>query len=201
LQQQPFDPRLQDGGAALMQHWQAASAEVTGLTEQNAQLTVRSAFAGRIVTINSALQPGTQLPLGESLLQVVSPNGVRLDAYVTEEDLLQIRPGAYARFIADEPGVPRVACRVDTIDRINLATLDPPQLASVYGGPIAARLDRNNQAVPLQTIFRVRMDRCTGLNSTSREISGSVLIGRERRSLLTLWWRRMVAVLRREGTL
>lgn len=56
------------------------------------------------------------------------------------------------------------------------------------------RLDRNNQAVPLQTIFRVRMDRCTGLDSTSRELSGSVLIGRERRGLLTLWWRRLAAV-------
>ena len=201
LQQQPFDSRLQDSGAALAQHWQAAAAEVTGLTEQTAQLTLRSAFAGRIVTINPALQPGTQLPLGESLLQVVSPNGVKLDAYVTEEDLPQIRLGSNTRFIADQPNVPRVACRVHTIDRINLATLDPPQLASVYGGPIAARLDHNNQAVPLQTIFRVRMDRCTGLDSTSREISGSVLIGGEPRSLLALGWRRLVAVMRREGTL
>ena len=106
-------------GAALTQRWQASSAEVAGLTEQNAQ-----------------------------------PRNAR-----------------------------------------------PPRLTSVYGGPIDARLDRNNQAVPLQTIFRVRMDWCTGLDSTLRELSGSVLIGRERRSLLTLGWRRLVAVLRREGTL
>ncbi|MFM9924920.1 HlyD family efflux transporter periplasmic adaptor subunit [Variovorax sp. H27-G14] len=201
LEQQPFSERLQQNGAGLLQRLEGAKEEVAGLVALNQQLQLRASFDGVVVSLNSALQPGVWVARGERLVQVAAPEGVKVDAYVEEAFLPRIEAGASARFIADEPGVPRVDCRVQSVDRIALPSVEHLALTSPYGGPIPAKLDGNGVAQPHDARFRVRLHECTGLPGTGRERTGSAVIGNSHQSFAGQWLRQLAAVLHREGGL
>jgi putative peptide zinc metalloprotease protein len=136
---------------------------------------------------------------GARLVQVVAPEGVKVDAYVEEAFLPRIEAGAPARFIADEPGVPRVDCRVQSVDRIALPSVEHLALTSPYGGPIPAKLDGNGVAQPHDARFRVRLHECTGMPGTGRERTGSAVIGNSHQSFAGQWLRHVAAVQHRKG--
>ncbi|MGC3965227.1 MAG: HlyD family efflux transporter periplasmic adaptor subunit [Rhodocyclaceae bacterium] len=200
VEQQPFDSRLQDAGEALRTRWQAAREEVAGLKDLTRQLELRAPFDGVLATRSDALRSGQWLARGEAVLQVVSEQGARVQAYVSEEDLPRIADHAQARFIADAPGMPAVACRVAEVNRVNLAQIDSPQLASVFGGPIPA-VREGQMLAPLRAVFRVRMDECAGAAHVRQERAGAVHIDATATSFAAGWLRQLGAVLRREGSL
>lgn len=201
LQQQAFDGRLQERGATLRQRWESGVAQVTGLQNLSEQLQLRASFSGTVVNMSPALSSGAWIPRGERLLQIATPQGVKVDAYVDEAALPKIAVGATARFIADEPDLPRVDCEVLTVDRIALAELEYPALSSPFGGPIPARLDASGRVQPRDAQFRVRLHRCTGRVGTTREQMGSANIGRAYQSFAGQWLRDLTAVVQREGLL
>lgn len=201
LEQQPFSERLQQNGAGLLQRLEGVKEEVAGLVALNQQLQLRASFDGVVVSLNGALQTGVWVARGERLVQVAAPEGVKIDAYVEEAFLPHIEAGAPARFIADEPGVPRVDCEVQSVDRIALSSVEHLALTSPYGGPIPAKLDANGAAQPHDARFRVRLYRCTGMPGTGRERTGSAIIGNAHQSFAGQWLRHLAAVLHREGGL
>ncbi len=201
MQQQAFNEQLQERGATLRQRWEAAREEVAGAQALNARLELRAAFAGTVVSFSPALQPGTWIAHGERLLQIASPEGVKLEAYVSEEDLPKVRAGDAARFIADEPGRPRVDCRVQSVDRIAVSAMEHAALTSPYAGPIPASVASDGRVQLRDAHFRVRLDRCTGLTGTARELTGSVVIGDKPSSIAGLWATRLLAILQQEGGL
>ncbi|WP_230412931.1 HlyD family efflux transporter periplasmic adaptor subunit [Paraburkholderia antibiotica] len=138
VEQQSFDERLQRQGTALARRWDAARETVAGLQAQIAQLTVRAPFDGRVQLAGDAPAPGTWLPRGERLYDLIAPEGVKGVAFVGESEVARLRAGQRAVFVANVAEFARRACRIDAIDRVNLATLDQPSVASTYGGPIPA---------------------------------------------------------------
>jgi putative peptide zinc metalloprotease protein len=103
-------------------------------------------------------------------------------------------------FIADHGEPAPVRCRLGAIDRLNLAVLEQPLLASVYGGPIPAE-QRERGLIPLAATFRVRLDACDLGPAPLREVSGVARIAAQRHSLLGDGWRRLVTVIHREAGL
>lgn len=201
LQQQAFNEGLQEKGATLRQQWEAAREQVAGLQALNDQLRLRPGFAGRVVSLNPAVQPGNWVARGERLLQIASPDGVKVEAYVSEADLPKIEAGAAARFIADEPGLPGVDCEVLSVDRIAVSDMEHAALASPYAGPIPASVDADGRVQPRDAHFRVRLDHCRGWPGTARERVGSVVIGRGHFSFAGDWARSLLAIAHREGGL
>lgn len=201
VEQQAFAEKLQERGASLAQRWNGSQEEVLGLMALSAQLQLSSSFAGTVVSLNPALHTRTWVNRGERLLQVATAQGIKLDAYVQEEALHRIEVDQAASFIADEHGINRIECRVQSIDRIATAQLEHTALASPFGGSIPAKLNNANQAQPLQAIFRVRLHDCKGLQSTNREITGVATIGRSHTSFAGQWWRSLVTLWHREGGL
>lgn len=183
VEQQPFDSRLLEEGVALRRRWDAARESVSGLAAQVAQLTLRAPLDG-IVHADEILAPGTWLPRGAHLFDVVGPNGIKGDAFVGEDDVERIAPGDAARFVATIAERRTIECRVKAVDRVNVATLDEPALASVYGGPIPAeRQPGTDKAVPLSATYRVRIGDCEAGATLAREITGTAVLGHARQSL------------------
>lgn len=201
LQQQMFDERLQERGTTLQQRWQAAREELVGAQALVEQLQLRATFAARVVNFNPALQSGAWFARGERLLQLAGPQGVKVEAYVGEADLHRLEIGAPARFIADEPGLPGVACVLQGVDRIAVSALEYPALSSIYGGPIPASVDREGRVLPRDAYFRVRLQDCSGLAGTTHERTGSVVLGRAWRSLIWEWGLKLLAILQHERSL
>jgi putative peptide zinc metalloprotease protein len=195
---------LQASGTALRTRWEAAHGAVSGVQALIEQLQIRAPFDGRIVADTQALQPRTWIAKGEALLQVVAPQGVRVTAFIDEPDAQRLPPAPSARFIADQPGLARLDCRVATADRINVAALEFPTLASLFGGPIPSTTqpEHGQTAVkPLASLLRVRIEDCRGIASVVRELPGTAVLEGSAESLLGRAWRAALALWRSESGL
>lgn len=202
VEQQSFDDRLLQQGQALRKRWDGARQTVAGLTAQIGQLNLRAPFDGTVAAAEDGLAPGTWLPRGERLFDVVGPSGIKGDAFVGEDDVKHIAAGDPAVFIAALPEMGALHCRVTAVDRVNLATLDELALASSYGGPIPAEVPPgSHQPVPLQATYQVRIGDCTGRSTLSRRLLGTVALGGGRESLLSRWFRKGGALVERESAL
>jgi putative peptide zinc metalloprotease protein len=199
VEQQPFDSRLIEQGVALSRRWDVAREAVAGLSAQVAQLTLRAPFDG-IVQENEILAAGTWLPRGAHLVDVIAPSGVKGDAFVGEDDVERVEPGNTARFVATVAERGALQCRVSAVDRVNVATLDEPSLASVYGGPLPAeRQPGTDKIVPLSATYRVRIGDCEPSATLRREITGTVVLGHARESLAWHALKWVMSVLQRES--
>jgi putative peptide zinc metalloprotease protein len=199
VDQQSFDQRLLEQGVALTKRWDAARESVAGLQAQIGQLTLRAPFDG---TVHSGddLAPGTWLPRGEPMFDVVGPQGVKGDAFVGEDDVGRIAPGDTVQFVASVAEMGTLHCRVSAVDRVNVATLDEPAIASVYGGPVPADMQPGTkQLVPLAATYRVRIEGCARDRAFGRQIVGTATLGAARESFAARGVRWLVSVFEREG--
>ena len=205
VEQQAFDERLQQQGVALQKQRDAARQTVAGLSAQIAQLTLRAPFDGIVETADDGLVPGAWLPRGARLFDVVGPGvtasqRVKGDAFVDEDEVGRIAAGDAAVFVAALPEMKALKCRVEAVDRVNLATLDEPYVASPYGGPIPAELQPGTQQlVPLRATYRVRIGQCTGSPVLARQIAGTAVLGGAHESLAWRGLRALLATVEREA--
>ena len=201
LSQQAFDPQLMAAGAALRKRWESAAAEVAGLQAEIQRLTLQAPFDARVAESNEDARPGSWVPAGERLLMLVGPTGSKVDAYVDEAALASLSPGLPARFVPSALEQPSVQCRVERVDPVQLSQLDAPVLASVHGGDIAVQKAPDGRLLPLQPVFRVRLEHCDRAQPPLMELPGRAELQGERHSWLGQGWRWVVALWQRESAL
>lgn len=200
LDQQPFNDELRALGPALRKRWETAQQAVDGYRAEQQRLALAAPFAGRVVDVNPALHQGGWLRGGEPVLGVIGATGVKGEAYVGESDLARLRAGQRVRFAPRLPEAAVLDCVVGGVDRLNLAALDEPYVASVYGGGIPSLLRRDGTLAPLESTFRVRFGQCTAApgQAPASELPGQARIYGESRSLAGRFIRWLAALLRRE---
>jgi putative peptide zinc metalloprotease protein len=200
LEQQPFDPQLQQEGGALRERWIEAAAAVKGLQEQVEQLIVRAPFAGRVAEVDESLVPGAWIAQKEKLFEVIGPHGAKAEAFVDELALAQLQLGSHATFVADAAGMRSTDCRVDGIDRVNLSSMDSLYLASTYGGPIPVQKDKRGTLVPTEAWYRVHLKNCgDAAVAPARELRGVVHLKGAWSSIAERYVRRAIAGVQREA--
>lgn len=182
VDQQTFDKKLLNLGNVPQRRFEADIAELAGLNKVMNQLTVRAPFDGIVVSRNDELTAGLWLSRNEPLYVIADTSRNRVDGYVKEQELERISIGAVARFIPDALAFGVYECRVAEIDRVNIATIDEPFLASTYGGPITAHNNEHGVPTPDSPIFRIRMDSCFPDKSPMMKLRGVVHIEAEKRS-------------------
>ncbi|WP_321956766.1 HlyD family efflux transporter periplasmic adaptor subunit [Paraburkholderia bannensis] len=199
VEQQPFDERLQQQGTALARRWDAARQTVAGLQAEIAQLTLRAPFDGTVQEAGDPPTPGAWLARGERVYDVIAPNGVKGDAFVGESDVARLKAGQKAVFVASVAEMAAHVCTIEAVDKVNVATLDEPSVASTYGGPIPAEQDaKTHRIVPLQATWQVRFGHCDGAAGIAREVTGTVQLDAGRASLAGRGARSLAAILQRE---
>jgi len=205
LEQQSLTANLQIAGPALRKRWEGAQETVNGLTERVKQLTVTAPFDGVISERNPALTTGAWIPAGEQLFHITSPSGIKGEAYVNESDMMRLTETIYAgkdknyraSFIANQSSYPTLNCNIEEIDQLNLTQLDQPYIASQYGGSIATQQNKDGHLIPLQAIFRVRLNNCLAgdeKKSLVQELAGTASLQGERKSFVVKAFNKVVAV-------
>lgn len=165
---------------------------VRGLERLDAELVVRADAAGVVETAEVRLHPGRSVGQDAPLLRVRS-EAMRISARIAETDAARLRPGAAARFVGADGRASEA--RVLRIAPVTEARLAKPALASVYGGPIAVEA-QESELVPRRPVLALEL---ATDHATARERVGRVFIDAEPRSPASRVWRRVVAVLVREG--
>ena len=199
LEQQAFSESLQGQGDALKRHWEAAVAQVAGLTEEQARLTLRAAFDGEIMMRADDIAPGAWVTSREKLFVVADRRQSAVEAFVGEADLGRLHVGATARFIPDAQEFGRRKCRIAEIEEVNLTELEEPALASVYGGILPSRLDARGVVIPASSIHRVRLDKCSPALAPALRLRGVAHLEADGQSIFGAALRHVLAVAIREG--
>jgi putative peptide zinc metalloprotease protein len=215
LDQQGFASELFAAGPALQQRWQAAKARVAALQEQVNQLTITAPISGRLVSKNTSLITGAWLAQGEQLFYIANNQGLKGEAYLTENDARRVH--AYQsspshqnpniRFIANQPGITGVECQWQELETQNTHKLQQPLLASTNGGPIAVQNAKTSSAneetslIPNTSQFRLRFTACAANNSHEvlQELAGVIWFNTEPQNLIQKALRQLVAVWVRES--
>lgn len=212
LDQQGFASELFAAGPALQQRWQAAKTRVAALQEQVNQLTITAPISGRLVSKNASLIPGAWLAQGEQLFYIANQQGLKGEAYLTENDARRVHAhqsttNPVIRFIANQPGLAAVNCQWQELENQNTHKLQQPLLASTYGGSIAVQSQNApnpNEApalIPNTSQFRLRFTACATEPNThlSQEIAGVIWFNTQPQNLIQKAFRQMVAVWVRES--
>ena len=198
IEGQAFDP---DASSDIDVTWEALSqalAEWRSLNAQRNDLDVHAPFAGTVVDVSPTLRPGQWLPAREALAVLIDPADSTVEAYVAETDLARIHPGAMARFYPANTEA-TIPLRVESLGVDSIRVLDDKQLASPYGGPVAARRETSGQLIPANTIYKVELEPRSASAPLVRRMTGIVVIDGDKQSLLGDIWRRAVAVAMRES--
>lgn len=189
-----FDAGFLGRSQAIARELEAAQAERDAALRDKARLTLRAPAAGWVTDVSPLLLPGQWLNPREPLL-AVRGRDTMIEAYVGEEDLTRIEPGAAATFLPEGTHAARAATIIE-IDRTAVRGLSDPALAVNYGGTIQARFV-DKTLVPDTALYRVRLGGVEG-EPPGAVLRGEVHMHGERRSALGRALRAAAAVVIRE---
>ncbi|CUW39779.1 putative Peptidase family M50 [Magnetospirillum sp. XM-1] len=189
-----FEDSFRDRSQAIARELEAVQAEHAALLRDKARLTLKAPIAGWVSDTSPNLFQGQWLNQREALMAVRAPGAI-VEAYVAEDDLPRIRPGAKALFLAEGARAGLPAAIVE-IDRTAVRGLADPALAVQYGGTVPARFV-DKALVPDVALYRVRLS-VAGEASEPVMQRGEVHLDGEGRSVVERLLRAAATVVIRE---
>ncbi|MEO5330481.1 MAG: HlyD family efflux transporter periplasmic adaptor subunit [Magnetococcus sp. YQC-5] len=170
---------------------------LAGLKATEAHLILTAPFAGEIMDVPPDLAEGVWLGTGAHLATLVNRTRLTVDAYLNEEALGRVQPGARGRFIPEVAEYPHLKVYLKQTDAFVVAELGEPLLASIHGGPIAV-LNQQGVIVPEAALFRVRLQAETIPGWSPLRLRGTIHVEAKPQSLLERWSKTALMVLVRE---
>jgi putative peptide zinc metalloprotease protein len=179
--------------------YEAKLAEYRGLADQKARLEITAPMAGKVVDLEDGLAVGMWVKPKSRLASVIEPAAVTAEAYVDEADLDRVAVGDSASFHAEADSRIEVPMHVVEIASASTHALPDPYLASVYGGPITVRAQKQNELVPDRTFYRVTLAPSAGVLPPTRVLRGQIVLRGQPVSVAARTWRTFRAVVVREA--
>lgn len=174
-------------------------AKLEGLLREEADLVVRAPIDGTLVELNPELHAGRWIAPREQIATIAGGSGATIRGYVAEADLWRISVGSPAAFIPDSVAFAKMPATVAAIGVQAASQVHEPELASLYGGLIAAHEDKDATLVPEQAQYAVTLTSAGPAVSNGLSIRGLVIADGEPESLLSRTWRQVLNVLVRES--
>lgn len=197
---QSFDPESASMIGVGQQELEGALASLDDVASQEALLTVRAPFAGMITDVPLTLREDEWLPRREALGVLIDPSSQVVEAYIGESDLSRVHPGARGRFYPENGDAP-VELTVASVGTASVRVLDVQDLASVNGGGVAVRKDRDGKLVPESAIYRATLVPTGPCAPITKRLRGTVTIDADRSGFLGRIYRRAAALVIRESEL
>lgn len=177
----------------------AHTEKLRGLLREKAELDVRSPIAGRIVELNPGLKSGRSINAKEMLALVSGEANFVGRGYVGESEIWRLGPGASGKVVPESAALNSYSAKVSEISPSGAATIDIPDLASIYGGKIAVQPDAQHRLIPVDAQYAVVLSVSgTELKSDLR-FRGVALIDGTAESFAASMWRQVIKVFIREG--
>ncbi|MBF0133435.1 MAG: HlyD family efflux transporter periplasmic adaptor subunit [Magnetococcales bacterium] len=176
----------------------SALGERDGLLREAALLRVRAPFAGVVKFMAEGMEPGVWVDSKQPLVAIMRLQPVRVEAFVTEEEIDRVLGTSQATFIPAELGRPSRELKVDRIENQAVEFLKDSAFASTHGGPLAVRQDRNGRLVPEKGCFRVWLSPVLAWSDLDRVAPGTVRFAVAPRTVLERFWHPIWAALIRQ---
>jgi putative peptide zinc metalloprotease protein len=195
-----LDPELLARSLVTEQEYETSIAEYRGLLDEKARLEVTAPIAGKVVDLDDSLAPGAWVKAKSRLGSVINPAAIVVEAYVDEADLDRIAVGDPATFFADADTRIEAPLRVTEIARASTRVLPDPALASIYGGPITVRPEKQHELIPDRTLYRVKLTPTGEALAPTRVLRGEIVMRGKAASIAARVWRASYAIVVREAS-
>jgi len=178
----------------------ALNTRIEGLAKSRAKLVINAPMEA-VVTGIAAPKEGQWVGAND-LLVGLNALGSVIEAYVAEADVGRIGVGAMARFIPENLDQPVRRGTVMEIDALNTAELTRPILASIFGGDIPVRNDKDGRLIPERSIYKVliNIDRSGKPVANAKfQLRGVASIAATKRSFGANFWALAAGIMVRES--
>lgn len=177
---------------------ETAEKELAGYRKLERELVAIAPFSGRVERVALDLLPGQWVGADSPLLSLVGMGGAVGEGYLFEGDEERIKAGASCIFYPENPDMRPVRGRIREIEGLGAAVLARPELASLYGGSIPARIMRSGALVPEQALYRMFWQPDSKSLQTKGQFRGTLVVEASPESFLWRLWRTAVGVVIRE---
>ncbi len=177
---------------------QSTRAELKGLKDIKAKLTVRATFEGHVRDLSDWLLPGEWLAKDEPL-GIVESTTESVIAYTEEADLEKLNVGGEGRFYPEGGDFAPFPVSIMAVERTGTKALNVEELASAYGGEIAVRPDTEKQLIPEQGIYRILLKLPENRIISTNTIRGRLSLSTEAESFASRLARLSVVTLVKES--
>jgi putative peptide zinc metalloprotease protein len=183
----------------LQDQLREAEAELTAVQADAARYAPVAPFDGVLRDIEPDITPGTWLSAGEPVARLVADQEEVAVAYLDDDAISRIAVGDHATFYSDAPGGPVVALQVTSVDADATRALPEPELATVFGGRVAAR-EHAGQFHPDRPVYRVSLKAIDPPRSAARHTwRGTVVVSGRAAAPAWRYLRGIAAVIQREA--
>ncbi len=183
----------------VLQQLQELRSRLAGLYEMKEELVVRSPIDGTLVDMQSNLHRGRWINSTLRLANIAQLDSVTLQGVIEGKKLSQIEVNQQAIFIPDEPELDIVEAIVLEIEDANVQVMETLYFASIYGGDVAVREDKEKGLVPEESQYRIKFDLMNVEEIIPRVVRGQVHIKGVPRSFAFRTYDLIATVLIRES--
>ncbi|VFN00878.1 MAG: putative peptide zinc metalloprotease protein [Candidatus Kentron sp. G] len=204
LKSSSFEESFRSRNQTILAELREAEAERAGLEKEIGRLVISSPFpVGRVVDLDPHLTPGQWIGAGHKLAIVLEIDTGRefeagIIAYVDEDTVHRVGPGAGCRFYAKALARDGIGCSVSLVEKTAARVLAEPAFASLFHGDMDVRV-MDDEMVPERAHYRLRIAVEEGALLPNTQVRGQVSIAGSRESFFARFWRFAVAVLIRES--
>ena len=170
-----------------------------GYQHRVARLQITAPFAGVVTEIEKGVIPGRWLTPTTPLIELLDPEKLHIEAFVTESEIERIVPQATGVFSANDAELSPFTVRLSGMDHTAVQFLPKPYLASLYGGSIAVWEDQHKRLVPFDAMYRMTLAPIDLPNEILYEYPGIVRMEAETKSMIQTVWRLFIRVFIRES--
>jgi|GEM_PF-1209819 len=147
---------------------------VSSVKDKIEKLTIRAPFAGRLVWLDDQVKLGDWIEEGAALAMVVAPSGLEVKAYIEESDWAQFSACKTTLFYPFDPKAEPIEVVLASQSVAGGNELKDPYFASIYGGEIAVRKDKDGRLFSDTAIQELHFEPLERLDQLSRPLRGSV---------------------------
>ncbi|MES3024745.1 MAG: HlyD family efflux transporter periplasmic adaptor subunit [Pseudomonadota bacterium] len=191
------DPTLRDAAPVFEQQLAAARAEQLLQSQERERLTVRAPHAGVFRDLDRGLFSGAWVSRKHVLGRVVGGDDSLAYLFVHESQIARVKVGAKVRLLSRYADPKAVEASVSGIDSTASRQLPEAMLASVHGGPIAARATQQGELIANEALYRVTVRVPANDVAQVTPVAGHIEGGRS--SILWQFLRQCIAVVVRES--
>jgi putative peptide zinc metalloprotease protein len=160
-----------------------------------------SIYAPQSGQINELIQghSGQWVSKRTRLAQIVGHEKNEIIAYLEENQLHRVHIGSPATFYSNNEEFTPQKAKVIDISTTAVSSIDHPEVTSLFGGPIAVNVTKDDKYHPLSGIYKITLKTETSQNSLPWRIIGQVNIKTPAESPFSHFWRYGVSVFIRES--
>lgn len=177
----------------------ALTTQRAGLIKERENLRLKAPIAGRVLELDREFHGGRWIKPADRLALIGKPSSFQITGFISENDIWRVEAGTKGQFVPDSPFDPATDVSVRDIAVSGVHDLNILSLASLYGGPISTKRDKQDRLVPSQAHYRVSLDPTASFGTGHTTVRGIVHLEGRPESLLARVWRRSLTVLVRES--